>query len=143
MSYSHASDIKAATRTLTRLTRAAQRVASASFDDMISVWDAITGEIVAGPFSGHTDSVNCIAFSPGGQHIASASDDYTIRMWDATTRHIVADPFTGHTTLWHFRQTGGTLHRPRMITQFACGTRQVLGPLRQALHERARFEPVW
>jgi WD40 repeat protein len=52
---------------------------------------------VAGPFTGHTDSVRSVAFSPDGQHIVSGSDDETICVWNATTGEIVAGPFTGHT----------------------------------------------
>jgi WD40 repeat protein len=57
----------------------------------------MTGETVAGPFTGHTDSVNSVAFSPDGQHIVSGSDDKTIRVWNAMTGETVAGPFTGHT----------------------------------------------
>jgi WD40 repeat protein len=58
------------------------------------VWDATTGGS-SGPFTGHTDSVRSVAFSPDGQCIASASYDSTIRMWNATTEQVVAGPFTG------------------------------------------------
>ena len=75
-----------------------QRIASASFDKTIRVWDATTGQIVAGPFTGHTDPVWSVAFSPDGLRIASASFDKTIRVWDASTGQIVAGPFTGHTS---------------------------------------------
>jgi WD40 repeat protein len=61
------------------------------------VWDAATGEVVAGPFTGHTSSVNSVAFSPDGQRIASASHDRTIWVGDAATGEVVVGPFTGHT----------------------------------------------
>jgi WD40 repeat protein len=38
-----------------------QRIASGSRDHTICVWDATTGEIVAGPFTGHTNGVKSIA----------------------------------------------------------------------------------
>jgi WD40 repeat protein len=63
------------------------------------VWDATTGQIVAGPFTGHTSSVKSVAFSPDGLHFVSASYDYSIRMWDATTCQIKPSPVTGHTDL--------------------------------------------
>jgi WD40 repeat protein len=47
-----------------------QCIASASIDRTICVWDATTGQVVAGPFTGHTDSVTSVAFSPDGQRIA-------------------------------------------------------------------------
>ena len=54
------------------------RIASASLDCTIRVWDATMGEIVAGPFTGHADGVHSVAFSPDGQRIASAMGDRTI-----------------------------------------------------------------
>ncbi len=72
-------------------------IVSGSHDGTIRVWNAITGETVAGPFTGHTDSVKSVAFSPDGHHIASGSDDETIRVWNVTTGETVAGPFTGHT----------------------------------------------
>jgi len=60
------------------------------------VWNATTGETVAGPFTGHTDWVNSVAFSPDGHHVVSGSYDRTIRVWNATTGETVTGPFTGH-----------------------------------------------
>ena len=72
------------------------RIASTSEDDTIRVWDAATGQVIAGPFTGHTSSVTSVVFSLDGQRIASAPTDRTIRVWDATTGWVVAGPFTGH-----------------------------------------------
>jgi WD40 repeat protein len=47
------------------------------------VWNAVTGEMVAGPFRGHRGWVYSVAFSPDGQHIVSGSDDHAIRLWNA------------------------------------------------------------
>jgi WD40 repeat protein len=74
-----------------------QRIASASGDRTIRVWDATTGKVVVGPFIGHTSWVTSISFSPDGNRITSSSDDRTIRMWDATIGQVVPSPFTGHT----------------------------------------------
>ena len=71
-----------------------QCIASASDDGTIRVWDAATGEVVAGPFTGHTEAVNSVVFSPDGQRLASASDDGTIRLWDAAIGEVAA-PSTG------------------------------------------------
>ena len=62
-----------------------QHIVSGSQDQTICVWDAMTGETVAGPFRGHLSRVTSVAFSPDGQHIVSGSADQTICVWDAMT----------------------------------------------------------
>ncbi|KDN33257.1 hypothetical protein RSAG8_13651, partial [Rhizoctonia solani AG-8 WAC10335] len=42
-----------------------------------------TGELIAGPFKGHTDSVRSVGFSGNGVRIMSASDDKTVRVWNS------------------------------------------------------------
>src|SRR6266567_809664 len=74
-----------------------QHIVSGSKDRTVRVWNAITGETAASPFTGHTDSVCSVAFSPDGQRIVSGSKDETIRVWNATTGETAAGPFTGHT----------------------------------------------
>lgn len=39
---------------------------------------------------GHTDVVNCLAWSPEGRYLLSGSEDCTARVWDTTTRDCVA-----------------------------------------------------
>ena len=62
----------------------------------IRVWDARSGDAVAGPFQGHTSVVMSVAFSPDGTRIVSGSYDHTIRVWDARSGDVVAGPFQGH-----------------------------------------------
>src|SRR6266702_726961 len=73
-----------------------QHIVSGSEDRTICVWNAMTGEIVAGPFNGHSNPVTSVAFSPDGQHIVSSSKDRTIRVWNAITGETVAGTFSGH-----------------------------------------------
>ncbi|KAF8147894.1 hypothetical protein B0H34DRAFT_628105, partial [Crassisporium funariophilum] len=61
----------------------------------IRVWDARTGDTVAGPLEGHTSLVKSVAFSPDGARIVSCSDDRTIRVWDARNGIAVTDTFSG------------------------------------------------
>src|SRR6266702_1240537 len=74
-----------------------QRIVSGSSDGTIRVWNATTGETVAGPFTGHTDLVWSVGFSPDGQRIVSGSSDRTIRVWNATTGETKVGPLAGHT----------------------------------------------
>ncbi|KAF8965913.1 quinon protein alcohol dehydrogenase-like superfamily [Flammula alnicola] len=70
------------------------RIVSGSKDQTVRVWDARTGDTVAGSFKGHTRSVNSVAFSPDGTRIVAGCQDRTIRVWDARTGDTVAGPFT-------------------------------------------------
>ncbi len=77
-------------------------IVSGSSDGTIRVWNATTGETVAGPFTGHTDGVWSVAFSPDGHHIVSGSSDRSIRMlnvtkWKTETKNDV--DFTDHSVV--------------------------------------------
>ncbi len=50
----------------------------------IQLWSLTTGEQRA-TFTGHTKSVDAIAFSPDGTTLASRSYDNTLRLWDVAT----------------------------------------------------------
>ena len=57
-----------------------ERIASASWDKTVRVWNAATcaHELT---LDGHDDDVFCCAFSPDGTRIASALLDKTVRVW--------------------------------------------------------------
>jgi WD40 repeat protein len=48
------------------------------------------------PFTGNTNTISSVAFSPDGQRIASASHDGTISLWNSATGEVIAGPSTGH-----------------------------------------------
>jgi WD40 repeat protein/serine/threonine protein kinase len=58
------------------------RLASASMDKTIKLWDAASGAELS-TFNGHTSVVYSVSFSPDGTRLASASADNTIKLWDA------------------------------------------------------------
>jgi hypothetical protein len=59
-----------------------QRLASASRDRTVKLWDTETGQEVL-TLRGHTQAVCRVAFSPDGQLLASASWDGTVKLWEA------------------------------------------------------------
>src|SRR6266849_6117053 len=64
------------------------RLASASADCTIRLWDGRTGYHII-TLEGHTGPVKSVSFSPCDSILASASNDKTIRLWGSRTgRHI-------------------------------------------------------
>jgi WD40 repeat protein len=60
-----------------------QRLAIASEDGTVKVWDVATGrELLC--LEGHTGAILGMTFSPDGQRLATASRDQTVRVWDTT-----------------------------------------------------------
>ena len=72
-----------------------RRLASASNDGTVRIWDAATGKIEHVLF-GHTMPAWGVAFSPDGKRLASSADDATIKVWDVERRPAGADAARSH-----------------------------------------------
>ena len=67
------------------------RIASASEDGTVRVWNAQTGQAVTPPLR-HKLPVTQVTFSPSGRRVISASSDGTARIWDAQTGKTLSPP---------------------------------------------------
>nr|CEG03950.1 unnamed protein product [Fusarium acuminatum CS5907] len=64
-----------------------KKVASASNDETIRIWDIEIGECER-MLEGHNSWVSSVVFSYDSKKVASGCDDKTIRIWDAETGDI-------------------------------------------------------
>ncbi len=71
-----------------------RRLASASYDRTIQVWDATNGKNLL-TYRGHFDRVHSIAWSPDSRYVVSTCQDGGVHIWDATTKDLVYS-YRGH-----------------------------------------------
>jgi WD40 repeat protein/transcriptional regulator with XRE-family HTH domain len=71
-----------------------QILASGSGDQTIKLWDINTGECLK-TYTGHTNWILSIAFSPDGQTLFSSSPDRLVKQWEVSTGKCIKT-FTGH-----------------------------------------------
>ena len=62
-----------------------ERLASASDDKTVRIWDSATGKELFDLYGHAGAPVWDVSFSPDGERLASASDDQNVRIWDSAT----------------------------------------------------------
>ncbi|KAJ5707365.1 hypothetical protein N7488_007166 [Penicillium malachiteum] len=72
------------------------RLASASWDRTVRIWDPVTGQSVF-TLDGHSQSVNSISWSPDGSRLAGISINNIVRVWDLATSQSMST-FEGYNT---------------------------------------------
>jgi len=100
-----------------------KRIASASLDRTVQIWDATTGGHIL-KYSQHSNGVKTVAWSPNGLYIASGSLDATVRVWNATTGSDVLSPYKGtlrRFAAWRGRPMESISPLVAMIQQCRCG----------------------
>ncbi|KIJ59596.1 hypothetical protein HYDPIDRAFT_100430 [Hydnomerulius pinastri MD-312] len=75
--------------------RDSSRVASASDYKSVIVWSTSTGKRLAGPFTGHTGWVYCVAFSPDAERLATC-DLNAMRIWHSHSSELALPPIHTH-----------------------------------------------
>ena len=53
-------------------------------EKVVHLWYTHTGERLQ-TFTGHTQNINDVVFSPDGETVASVSSDGTVLLWDIST----------------------------------------------------------
>jgi len=71
--------------------------ASGSHNGTVTLWNVVTGQIMASPFKGHTGRVASVTFAPDSSQIVSGSHDATIRIWNVKTGQTITGPLESHT----------------------------------------------
>src|SRR5262249_11044760 len=61
------------------------RLASASAEGTVRIWDVTGKQIVEPPLRHGTNDVRCVAFGKDGRFLASGAKDHVVKVWDTQT----------------------------------------------------------
>ena len=79
----------------------ARRIATASYDKLIKLWDVESGKEIR-TLKDHIDAVYALAFTPDGKRLVSASADRGVKIWDVASGerlYTLSEPTDGLNTL--------------------------------------------
>lgn len=79
--------------------RDSRRLASATCDKMVKIWDASSGECLQ-TLEGHSSSVHSVAFSYDSTRLASMSYDGTVKVWDANSGNCLSTLHSHSAGVW-------------------------------------------
>jgi WD domain, G-beta repeat len=93
-------------------------IVSGSVDDTVRIWDAVTGDPLGAPLTGHTHDVDAVAVGRAGDRdiVVSGSADKTVRIWDAVIGDPLGAPLTGHEDSVHAVAVGRAGNRDIIVS---------------------------
>ena len=74
------------------------RLASASCDNTLRLWDVESGQSIGDALKGHINNVHHVVFSPDRRKFASALSDGTLALWDVENGRPIGNALKGHTS---------------------------------------------
>lgn len=87
--------------TAVSVSRDGKKVVSGGRDCALQLWNAVSGEHLAGPWKLHKQRVWSVSWSPNGDHIASCSADSTLIICNADSGKPIFEPLPTEQTAVH------------------------------------------